>query len=67
VDGTIINRDFARPGCRSRSDRATNRHREIEIPTPVEPGRYALKFRSGERGNRLFERCEIADDDRSLW
>ena len=57
ADGAVINRDFARawlpqplaPG--SRTDIA------IDIPTPVEPGRYALKFDLVSEGIDWFERC----------
>jgi hypothetical protein len=57
ADGTLINRDFARAwlpqplGPGDRTDIA------IEIPTPREPGRYALKFDLVSEGIDWFERC----------
>jgi hypothetical protein len=67
ADGTIINRDFARAwlpqpiGPGDRTDVA------IEIPTPGEPGRYALKFDLVSEGIDWFERCGSPTTTRSLW
>jgi hypothetical protein len=67
VDGTIIDRDFARAwlpqplGPGDRTDIA------IEIPTPVEPGRYALKFDLVSEGIDWFERCGSPTTTRGFW
>jgi hypothetical protein len=67
ADGTLINRDFARAwlpqplGPGDRTDIA------IEIPTPGEPGRYALKFDLVSEGIDWFERCGSPTTIRSLW
>ena len=67
ADGTIINRDFARAwlpqplGPGDRTDIA------IEIPTPGEPGRYALKFDLVSEGIDWFERCGSPTTTRSFW
>jgi hypothetical protein len=57
VDGTLVDRDYARawlpqpvdPGCRA--DVA------IDVPSPVTPGRYLLKFDLVSEGIDWFERC----------
>ena len=67
ADGTIIDRDFARAwlpqalGPGDRTDIA------IEIPTPGQPGRYALKFDLVSEGIDWFERCGSQTTTRSLW
>ena len=67
ADGTLINRDFARawlPQSLGPGDRGDV---TIEIPTPGEPGRYALKFDLVSEGIDWFERCGSAPTIRSLW
>ena len=57
ADGTVINRDFARawlPQPLGPGDRADI---AIDIPTPGEPGRYALKFDLVSEGIDWFESC----------
>jgi len=67
VDGTLINRDYARAwllqplGPGDRTDIA------IEIPAPHAPGRYALKFDLVSEGIDWFERCGSPTTTRSLW
>jgi hypothetical protein len=67
MDGTIIDRDFARAwlprplGPGDRTDIA------IEIPTPGDPGRYALKFDLVSEGIDWFERCGSPTTTRRLW
>ena len=67
ADGAIVNRDFARAwlpqpiGPGGRADVA------IDIPTPVEPGRYALKFDLVSEGIDWFENCGSPTTTRSLW
>ncbi len=65
--GTLINRDFARawlPQALGPGDRADI---AIEIPTPAEPGRYALKFDLVSEGIDWFERCGSPTTTKSLW
>jgi hypothetical protein len=67
VDGTLVNRDYARAwlpqplGPGARADIA------IEIPAPDAPGRYALKFDLVSEGIDWFERCGSPTTTRSLW
>lgn len=66
ADGTLINRDFARAwlpqplGPGDRTDIA------IDIPTPGEPGRYALKFDLVSEGIDWFESCGSPTTTRSF-
>jgi hypothetical protein len=67
ADGTIVDRDFARawlPQALGPGDRTDN---AIEIPTPGQPGRYALKFDLVSEGIDWFERCGSPTTTRSLW
>src|SRR3989449_848089 len=57
ADGTILNRDHARawlPQTLAPGDRADV---QIDVPTPEQPGRYALKFDLVSEGIDWFERC----------
>ncbi len=57
VDGSVINRDFARawlPQTVAGGERADV---SIDIPAPEQPGRYALKFDLVSEGIDWFERC----------
>jgi len=66
ADGALINRDFARawlPQPLGPGDRADI---AIEIPTPAEPGRYALKFDLVSEGIDWFESCGSPTTIRSL-
>ena len=66
ADGTVINRDFARAwlpqplGPGDRTDIA------IDIPTPAEPGHYALKFDLVSEGIDWFESCGSPTTTRSF-
>jgi hypothetical protein len=57
VDGTIINRDFARAWLPQALDPGDGTDIAIEITAPEEPGRYALKFDLVSEGIDWFERC----------
>jgi hypothetical protein len=57
VDGTIINRDFARAWLPRALDPGDGTDIAIEITAPEEPGRYALKFDLVSEGIDWFERC----------
>ena len=67
ADGTILNRDHARawlPQTLAPGDRADVR---IDVPTPEQPGRYALKFDLVSEGIDWFERCGSATTVKPLW
>src|SRR5436853_889670 len=55
ADGTLINRDFARAWLPETLRPGAHANIEIEIPTPPEPGRYALKFDLVSEGIDWFE------------
>jgi len=67
ADGSIINRDFARAWLPQSLGPGGHDDVTIEIPTPAEPGRYALKFDLVSEGIDWFERCGSAPTIRSLW
>ena len=67
ADGTILNRDHARawlPQTLGPGDHADVR---IEIPSPGQPGRYALKFDLVSEGIDWFERCGSTTTLKPLW
>ena len=67
ADGTVLNRDLARawlPQTLGPGDRTDVR---IEIPTPQEPGRYALKFDLVSEGIDWFEKCGSPTTIKPLW
>ena len=67
ADGTILNRDHARawlPQTLGPGDHADVR---IEIPSPEQPGRYALKFDLVSEGIDWFERCGSTTTLKPLW
>jgi hypothetical protein len=53
----VINRDFARAWLPHAVEGGSGADVRIEIPTPSEPGRYALKFDLVSEGIDWFERC----------
>ena len=56
-DGAVINRDFARAWLPQPLGPGDQADIAIDIPTPGEPGRYALKFDLVSEGIDWFERC----------
>ena len=56
-DGTLINRDFARAWLPRALGPGEETDVRIDIPSPEEPGRYALKFDLVSEGIDWFERC----------
>jgi hypothetical protein len=56
-DGAVVNRDFARAWLPTSLGAADRADVAIQIPTPGEPGRYALKFDLVSEGIDWFERC----------
>jgi MoaA/NifB/PqqE/SkfB family radical SAM enzyme len=67
ADGTLITRDFARAWLPQPLGPGDRTDIPIEIPTPGEPGRYALKFDLVSEGIDWFERCGSPTTIRSLW
>jgi hypothetical protein len=57
VSGAVINRDFARAWLPATLGPGGTMDVPIEIPTPSEPGRYALKFDLVSEGIDWFEHC----------
>jgi hypothetical protein len=66
ADGSMIERDYARAWLPSTLDSGSAADIEIEIPTPSDPGRYALKFDLVSEGIDWFERCGSPTTQRSL-
>ena len=66
ADGRIINRDFARAWLPQTLGPGANADVAIEIPAPVTPGRYALKFDLVSEGIDWFERCGSPTTTRTL-
>jgi hypothetical protein len=56
-DGTLLDRDFARAWLPQTLAPGARADVPIEIPTPQQPGRYALKFDLVSEGIDWFERC----------
>jgi hypothetical protein len=67
ADGAIVNRDFARAWLPQPLGPGDHAEIAIDIPTPVEPGRYALKFDLVSEGIDWFESCGSPTTTRSLW
>jgi hypothetical protein len=67
ADGTMINRDFARAWLPRALGPGEQTDIAIEIPAPVERGRYALKFDLVSEGIDWFEKCGSRTTTRSLW
>ena len=63
----MINRDFARAWLPQPLGPGDQADIAIEIPTPGQPGRYALKFDLVSEGIDWFERCGSPTTTRSLW
>src|SRR6266487_784904 len=57
ADGSILNRDFARAWLPATLGPGTRADVAIEIPSPDQPGRYALKFDLVSEGIDWFEKC----------
>jgi hypothetical protein len=57
ADGTLVDRDFARAWLPATLAPGARADVAIEIPTPRQPGRYALKFDLVSEGIDWFERC----------
>ncbi|HEY1912463.1 MAG TPA: radical SAM protein [Vicinamibacterales bacterium] len=67
AEGAIIDRDFARAWLPQALGPGDQTDIAIEIPTPGEPGRYALKFDLVSEGIDWFEHCGSPTTTRSLW
>jgi hypothetical protein len=67
ADGAIMDRDFARAWLPQPLGPGDRLDIAIEIPTPAQPGRYALKFDLVSEGIDWFERCGSETTTRSLW
>src|SRR6185436_7710148 len=55
--GTLLDRDFARAWLPKALGPGEQADVQIEIPSPEQPGRYALKFDLVSEGIDWFERC----------
>jgi Radical SAM superfamily len=67
ANGVVINRDFARAWLPQALAPGTEADVAIEIPSPEQPGRYALKFDLVCEGVDWFERCGSPTTMKSLW
>ncbi len=67
ADGSILNRDFARAWLPATLGPGTRADVAIEIPSPDQPGRYALKFDLVSEGIDWFEKCGSPTTTRALW
>jgi Radical SAM superfamily len=57
VDGTLLDRDFARAWLPQTLAAGARAEVPIEIPAPPQPGQFALKFDLVSEGIDWFERC----------
>ncbi len=67
TNGVVINRDFARAWLPQALAPGKETDVAIEIPSPEQPGRYALKFDLVYEGVDWFERCGSPTTMKSLW
>ncbi|PWT85029.1 MAG: hypothetical protein C5B57_03730 [Blastocatellia bacterium] len=67
ASGALIDRDFARAWLPQTLDPGAAIDVPIEIPAPVHPGRYALKFDLVSEGIDWFERCGSQTTITKLW
>jgi hypothetical protein len=67
ADGTLLDRDFARAWLPQTLPPGARADVPIDIPTPREAGRYALKFDLVSEGIDWFERCGSETTIKPLW
>ena len=66
-DGAMLNRDHARAWLPSDIPAGGSADVAIDVPLPLEPGRYALKFDLVSEGIDWFEKCGSPTTTRSVW
>jgi hypothetical protein len=67
LEGTLINRDFARVGLPRTIDGGDAADISVKLPPLPEPGRYSLKFDLVSEGVDWFERCGSPTTIKTLW
>jgi len=67
VDGTLINRDFARSGLPKTIEGGEFADVAVQFPALQQPGRYLIKFDLVSEGVDWFERCGSPTTVRGLW